>query len=170
VDDTIVTSVDVSDLDIRSMCEQMASAMVELPFIKNSTQPVKIGFLSIENRTDIVDFDSYALLSKIRQQLITYAPDKFAFLDDKSMEAVLAERDRKRSGMATSSIRQDLPGVDYFLTGYAYATRKVGDGGVMEAYYRYSFRLTAAETDEVKWEKDYEFKKYGQRGTVYQGR
>lgn len=170
VDDEPVTDVEASDVDLRAMAREMAVAIIELPFIRDSQRPVRIAFLNIENRTLTVDFDSANLMSKIRQDLIAHSQGKLAFLDQASLDAILAERDRKRAGQATSTKREDLPGVDFFLAGYAYSQRKVGSDGSLQAYHRYSFRLTDAETSEVKWEKDYEFKKHGRRGTAYQGR
>lgn len=169
IDDEPVTDVEVSDVDLRAMAKKMAAAIIELPIINDNSNPVRIAFLNIENRTLTTDFDSHNLLSKIRQDLIAHSQGKLRFLDKRAAEAVLAERDRKRAGQATSSKREDLPGVDYFLTGHAYSQRKVGEQG-LQAYHRYSFRLTDAETTEIVWEKDYEFKKVGRRGTAYQGR
>lgn len=170
VDDEPVTDIEASDVDLRAMSREMAAAILETPIIAKATGPVTIAFLNIENRTLTTDFDSYNLLSKIRQQLIEFGGGKLAFLDKEQTEqtnAVLAERDAKRAGQVTSIKRADLPGVDYFLTGYAYSMRKAGGGGKSMAYHRYSFRLTDAETGVVAWEKDYEFKKQGRRGTAY---
>jgi PBP1b-binding outer membrane lipoprotein LpoB len=170
VDDEPVTDVEASDVDLRAMAKQMASTIIELPMVRDSAKPIRVAFLNIENRTTTVDFDSANLMSKIRQDLIAHSQGKLSFIDKAAMEGILAERDAKRAGNLTSSKRADLLGADYFLTGYAYSQRKVGVDNALQAYHRYSFRLTDAETSEVKWEKDYEFKKVGRRGTVYQGR
>jgi hypothetical protein len=167
LDDERVTDLEASDVDLRAMARKMASAIIELPAIAGSPDPVYIAFHSIENRTLTADFDSYNLLSKIRQDLIEFSEGKLLFLDKKVTNAILAERDAKRSGSVTSSELENLPGLDYFLTGHAYAMRKTGPRGKMQGYHRYSFRLTDSETSVIVWEKDYEFKKYGRRGTAY---
>jgi PBP1b-binding outer membrane lipoprotein LpoB len=167
VDDEPVVDVEASDVDLRDMARKMAAAIIENPTIAKSPRPLNIAFLNIENRTLTVDFDSYNLQSKIRQTLMEYCNGKLAFLDKAQIDAILAERDAKRAGQVTSPKREDLAGVDYFLTGYAYSQRKVDEKGVMQAYHRYSFRLTDAETTIVIWEKDYEFKKEGRRGSAY---
>ncbi|NIA15460.1 MAG: hypothetical protein GWP08_15460 [Nitrospiraceae bacterium] len=167
IDDEPITDIEASDVDLRAMAMKMASAIIELPAIQKAEAPVHIAFLSIENRTLRTDFDSYNLLSKIRQHLITYSEGKLVFHDKKQKDAILAERDAKRSGSVTSKERKDLPGVDFFLTGYAYSIRKASSGGKMLGYHRYSFRLTDAETNTIVWENDYEFKKYGRRGMAY---
>jgi hypothetical protein len=158
--------VEASDVDLRAMAREMATAIIELPMIANAKEPVSIAFLSIENRTLTIDFDSYNLLSKIRQQLIANVNGKATFLDKEAMNAIYAERDAKRAGQVTTKGHKDLPGVDYFLTGYAFSMRKPGQNGKILASHRYSFRLTDAENSQVVWEKDYEFKKLGQRGTA----
>ncbi|MBU0616486.1 MAG: penicillin-binding protein activator LpoB [Planctomycetes bacterium] len=167
VSDEPVTDIEASDVDLRAMARQMAAAIIELPAVAEADGSLYIAFHNIENRTLTVDFDSYNLLSKIRQDLIEYSGGKLQFLDKKMTDAILAERDAKRSGSVTSSKRENMPGLDYFLTGYAYSMRKSGQGGKMQGYHRYSFRLTDAETSIVVWEDDYEFKKYGRRGTAY---
>ena len=167
VDDEPVTDIEASDVDLRDMAGKMASAILGLPVVTSAPGPVYIAFLNIENRTLTTDFDSENLLSKIRQHLIENSRGKLVFLDKVKIDAILAERDAKRAGSVTSTRRAELPGVDYFLTGYAYSMRKADEKGRMLGYHRYSFRLTDAETDVVTWEKDYEFKKYGRRGTAY---
>lgn len=167
IDDEPISDVEASDVDIRAMSREMTTAIIELPIIANAKEPVSIAFLSIENRTLTTDFDSYNLLSKIRQELIAHSQGKATFMDKEAMNAIYAERDAKRAGQVTTKGHKDLPGVDYFLTGYAYSMRKPGANGQILASHRYSFRLTDAETSQVVWEKDYEFKKLGQRGTAY---
>jgi len=167
IDDEPITDIEASDVDLRTMSMKMASAILEVPAIADVPEPVYIAFLNIENRTLTTDFDSYNLLSKIRLHLIKYSKGKLVFLDKKKVDAIYAERDKKRAGQVTSGKREDLPGVDYFLTGYAYSMRKVGRKGKMLGYHRYSFRLIDAEMDVVVWEDDYEFKKTGRRGTAY---
>jgi PBP1b-binding outer membrane lipoprotein LpoB len=168
IDDEPVTDIEASDVDLRAMARKMAAAIIELPAIARAEGPVNIAFINIKNRTLTTDFDSYNLLSSIRQQLIKHSNGKLAFLDKQQLDAILAERDAKRAGEVTSKKREDLPGVDYFLTGYAYSMRKGSGRKGMMGYHRYSFRLTDAETTQVVWEDDYEFKKHGRRGTAYQ--
>jgi len=167
VDDEPVTDIEAGDVDLRDMAGKMASAILGLPLVTSADRPAYIAFLNIENRTLTTDFDSENLLSKIRQHLIENSHGKLVFLDKAKIDAILAERDAKRAGSVTSARRADMPGVDYFLTGYAYSMRKADEKGRMLGYHRYAFRLTDAETDVVVWEKDYEFKKVGRRGTAY---
>jgi len=167
IDDEPITGVGIDDVDVRDMSRQMASAILELPLINAAKGPANIAFINIENRTLDPNFDSYNLLSKIRQQLLVNSQGKLVFLDRETMDSIYAERDAKRAGQETSNEQKNLPGVDYFLTGYAFVSKTVGDHGEILAAHRYSFRLTDAETGAVLWEKDYEFKKLGQRGIAF---
>ena len=167
VDDEPINDVEVSDVDIRTMSREMATAIIELPMVANAKEPIHIAFLNIENRTLTTDFDSYNLLSTIRQQLIEHSKGKLVFLEKEAIAAFLAERDAKRAGQVTTKGNKEIPGVDYFLTGYAYSMRKSGSGGKILAAHRYSFRLSDAETTALIWEDKYEVKKLGQRGTAY---
>src|SRR4051812_40599979 len=75
-DDEPISDVEVSDVDIRAMAREMATAIIELPLIENAKEPVNIAFLNMVNRTMTSDFDSYNLLSKIRQDLIAHSKGK----------------------------------------------------------------------------------------------
>lgn len=165
--DEPISDVEASDVDIRAMAVQMASVLIESHIVANAKEPITIAFLNIENRTLTTDFDSYNILSKIRQHLLENSKGKLVFLDREKTDAILAERDAKRAGNLTTKGHKDLFGADYFMTGYAYSMRKPGDSGEMLAYHRYEFRLTDTETSAVVWQWDYEFKKHGRRGTAY---
>jgi len=166
-DDEPVKDIEASDVDLRAMAREMATAIIELDVVARHQGPVVIAFPTISNRTLTVDFDSANIQSMIRKQLIEHSQGKLQFLDMELSNLVLAERDRKRTGQATSTKQVDMPGADMFLKGEASTSRKVDKDGMMSAAHRYSFHLTDAETGTIIWEKDYEFKKYGQRGMVY---
>lgn len=169
VDEEPVKTLGASDVDLRAMAREMAIALIELPVIKDTEGRVNLGFPTIANRTEFVDFDSATIQSMIRKGLIEHSGGKLAFLDREASDLILAERDGKRAGQRTSRSREDLPGADYFLVGQAFS-KSVADGKQMSSYHRYSFRLTDAETGVILWEDEYEFKKYGRPGTIDRGR
>ena len=167
--DEPVKDVEASDVDLRAMAREMATAIIELPSIRDTEGTVNLAFPTITNRTTTIDFDSATIQSMIRKDLIAHSRGKLVFLDREVSDLILAERDAKRAGQRTTRDKKDLPGADFFLIGYAYSQRKA-DGTQMAAYHRYSFRLTDAESGVIIWEDDYEFKKYGRPGISYQGR
>ena len=166
IDDEPLSTLELSDVDLRAMVSKMAIAIIEIPEIRDSDDSVNISFLNIENRTDSPDFNSYLILSKIRKLLIQYSKRKLRFIDNRSKDPIYAERDYKRSGNVTSKDYQDMIGADFFLTGHAYSNRIIKNS-VHVVYHRYSFRLTNAETKEVIWEDEYEVKKAGKRAIIY---
>ena len=162
VDDEVIKTTNTTEVDLRSMCEKMARSLVDLPQIAQAKNPPTIAFLEMQNRT-LQDVDSYNLLSSIRKKLIQYGGGKFVFLDREAVEELKKERRMKRTGQVTSSGEDNLRGVDFFLSGRAYSKeRRYKD--LREVYYRYSFRLTNAETSGIVWEDDYEFKKAAKEG------
>lgn len=167
IGDEPITDVEVNDVDIRAMAVQMASKLIESDIVANAKEPITIAFLEMVNRTETVDFDSYNIMSKIRQHLLDNSKGKLVFLDREKTDAILAERDAKRAGQLTTKGYKDRFGADYFLTGYAYSQRKAGSNGELVASHRYEFHLTDTETSAVVWQWDYEFKKAGKRGIDY---
>jgi hypothetical protein len=149
------------------MTREMAAALIELEPIARHQGAVVLAFPTVTNRTHDVDFDSSNIQSMIRERLIAYSHGKIQFLDSELSNLVYAQRDACRAGTMACGKRADLPGANYFLQGHASSQRKMDTNGVMSAYHRYAFRLTDAETGVVVWERDYEFKKSGQRGIGY---
>lgn len=165
VDTEVIKTPEATEVDLRSIAQKMARSLIELPQIAKAETPPKIAFLSMRNRT-LQDLDSYNLLSSIRKLLMQYGQGRFVFLNREVVDKLRQERRLKREGKVASSALKDLYGVDFFLSGVAYS--QVRDSGKLrEAYYRYSFQLTEAETSAIVWEDDYEFKKVGERGTSH---
>lgn len=165
VDDEIVTTTRFTEVDIRSMCEEMARSLIDLPQVAQAGSPPTIAFLEIRNRT-LQELDSDNLLGSIRQKLLEFGKGKFLFLNRDAVQAIKKERQLKNRGDVTSSERKGLYGADFFLSGLAYSEERRGDGK-REVYYRFSFQLTDAETSAIVWEKDYEFKKAASLGTAF---
>lgn len=165
VDDEVVKTTRVTEVDLRSMCEKMARSMIELPQIAQAASAPTIAFVEMKNRTTHA-FDSYNMLSSIRRKLLKYGMGKFVFLDREIVEKLKRERRLKRKGEVTSSSQSDLYGADFFLTGRAFSEER-RNRGMREVYYRFSFRLTDAETGAIIWEDDHEFKKAAKVGTAY---
>ncbi len=166
-DDEPIKDIEASNVDLSSMSREMAAALIEVDVIAQHPGAVVIAFPKITNRTHDVDFDSAHIQSMIREQLTTYSHGKIQFIDSELSNLVYAQRDACRAGTMACGKRADMPGATYFLKGHASSRHQIDPNGVKLAYHRYAFRLTDAETGIVVWEKDYEFKKVGQRGIVY---
>ncbi|MBU1862837.1 MAG: penicillin-binding protein activator LpoB [Candidatus Omnitrophica bacterium] len=162
VDSSYISDVTTDSQDLRSICQTMARSIINLYQIANAVSPPRIAFLEMVNRTT-EDIDSYNLLDSIRTQLVKNSGGRVIFIDRERINAIMREREMKRSGTVGSSAPKVLSGVDYFLTGRAYSDMKAFKG-MREAYYRFSFRLTDAESGDIIWEDEYEFKKAGRLG------
>ncbi|MBN1492600.1 MAG: hypothetical protein JW938_00485 [Candidatus Omnitrophica bacterium] len=162
VDSALIADVTTDSQDLRAICQTMARSIINLPQVANAVSPPRVAFLEMVNRTT-EDIDSYNLLDSIRTQLVKNANGRVIFVDRERIDSILKEREMKRAGTVGSSGPQVLSGVDFFLTGRAYSEMKAYQGA-RQAYYRFSFRLTDAETGDIIWEDEYEFKKAGRLG------
>ena len=150
--------------DFRSVCEKMARSLVTVPQIAHAATPPTVALLEVRNQTnELINRDLF--LDRIRTQLIQYSGGKLVFIDRHIIEAVLAERQLKKSGDVGTS-RDGLHvllGADYFLTGEIMSIERRA-GKHRATYTRYSFRLTDADSSAIIWEDDYEMKKVGRAG------
>ena len=160
LDQDAVLDTDLSSTDLRTASQKMARSLVAYKGIAALTRPAVIGFVKMENRTTEDDFDSYNLLSKIRQLILEYSNAKLRFIDRETIARAMKERQWSDLGQAETRELGEKLGIDYFLTGRAFslANRR---GGEREVYYRLSFRMVDAHSSEIVWEDDYEVKKYG---------
>lgn len=164
-DDEVIIDTYVSSADLRSMSQRMARSLIQVKQVAQAVNPPRIAFLELANRTED-EIDSYNLLSQIRTLLIKHSQGRVIFLDRERIDAINRERDLKRRGSVGSSGEKILSGVDFFLTGRAYSLTKRFEGAT-STYYRFSFRLTDAESGDIIWEDEYEFKKAGRTSIMY---
>jgi len=160
LDQDVVLDTDLSSADLRTASQKMARSLVAFKGIASLTRPAVIGFVSMENRTTEDDFDSYNLLSKIRQLILQFSDAKLRFADRELIARAMKDNHWTELGKTESQQLGTLLGIDYFLTGRAYSLAN-RSGGEREVYYRLSFRLVDAQTSDIVWEDDYEMKKYG---------
>ena len=151
----------MSSMDFLTMTQQMATAISSLQGLAPENEIPRVAFLAISNRSsDLID--TVALQEKIRTLLLKHGGGKFRFLDRVAVDAILAEREGKRAGELSSTHSGQMAGADYFLSGsISSITQSVKQR--QSVYMRFSFRLVDAETSELVWEDEYEFKKVGGR-------
>jgi uncharacterized protein (TIGR02722 family) len=142
--------------DYRTVSDQMARSLVQLPMFQRAKTPPTIAFLEVENRTNRF-IDTVAFQEKIRSNLLKNSLGRFYFLDRSSIDKLLEERKRKEKGLVSASAKSShaILGADYFLTGSIHSINRV-QGTAKTEYTRYSFRLTDADTSLIVWEDDYE--------------
>ncbi len=156
----------IESTDIRTVSRKMAASILEVPQIMNAQGSPKIALLPVKNSTRfIINKDIFT--KKIRIELNQNAMGKVTFLARDRIEDILKERQSKRDGLVGASKQEDLKGVDFYLTGELMGLSKAIKGDRSD-YISMSFQLIDAETSEVIWENEYEVKRVGSAGVVYQ--
>ena len=103
----------LSSQDFRSVCEQMARSIVQLPQVQQASTPPKMVVAEVQNETDdpLIRADNFT--HKIRTRLIEGAAGKIVFIDrDERMTEQVKQENRDEedsyfealSRMKTSSI------------------------------------------------------------------
>jgi hypothetical protein len=152
--------------DIRTVSRKMAESILNVPQIMNAQGSPIIALLPVKNSTRfIINKDIFT--KKIRIQLNQNAQGKMTFLARDRIDDILKERQSKRDGLVGSSKTADLKGVDFYLTGELMGLSKANQGDRSD-YISMSFQLIDAETSEIIWENEYEVKRVGESGVVYQ--
>jgi len=152
--------------DFRTVSQRLSRSLITLPQIQRATNPPKIAFVSVDNRSNEY-IDGQMFLNKMRTELMKHTSGKIVFLDRKILENIKKEADLQRRGEITSSPLQDtIYGADFFLTGSIESISNVS-GRLSTQYMRFSFRLTESKSSAIIWEDDYEIKKASKRGIVY---
>lgn len=152
--------------DIRTVSRKMAESILNVPQIMNAQGSPIIALLPVKNSTRfIINKDIFT--KKIRIQLNQNAQGKMTFLARDRIDDILKERQSKRDGLVGSSKSADLKGVDFYLTGELMGLSKANQGDRSD-YISMSFQLIDTETSEIIWESEYEVKRVGTSGVVYQ--
>jgi hypothetical protein len=83
------------------------------------------------------------------------------------VDEVLKEREGKRTGVYAPTEQKALLGAHYLLTGRITSLSKRADGDRAD-YFVLAFKLVDAEDSHLAWTNNYEFKKVGDAGVIYQ--
>lgn len=152
--------------DIRTIAERMSREILGIRWPETGEAP-RIAVLPVANQTRF-RVDPKILQNKLTKELVNHAAGRVAFLARDSEAAVMAEREKKRAGMYDhGETSPAMAGADYLLKGEMRAVSKGAREGVSD-YIVYSFQLIDAETGTIMWMGDYETKKAGDVGVVYQ--
>jgi uncharacterized protein (TIGR02722 family) len=151
VSDAQATSVQ----DYRTVADQMARSLIQLPLIHKAESPPTIAFIEVKNRTNKI-IDTEGFQEKIRTLLIKNCGGKIYFLDRAAVKEILEERKMEQVGIVTTGkSASKMYGADYFLAGSIHSINRI-QGTQKTEYTRYSFRLTDADTSLIIWEDEYE--------------
>lgn len=152
--------------DVRAIAERMAREITALRWPRQGEVP-RIAVLPVENQTRF-RIDPKLLQNKLVKDLVSFGQGKISFLARDNERAVMEERAKKRAGVYDSgNSSKAMAGADYLLKGEMRALSKSSREGVSD-YIHYSFTLLDAETTVILWVGDYETKKVGSVGVIYQ--
>jgi PBP1b-binding outer membrane lipoprotein LpoB len=152
--------------DVRAMAERMAREIVSISWPTPGVVP-RISVLPLDNQTRF-RIDPKLLQNKLTKDLVNFANGRVIFLARDSEMAVMSERTKKRAGIyEQGKSAKAMAGADYFLKGEMRSLSKASREGVSD-YLLYSFSLIDAETGGILWMGDYETKKQGSTGVIYQ--
>jgi TolB-like protein len=155
-----------SSADVRNVAEKIARGIVGIEWPHGGAKP-RIAVLPIRNETRF-RVDPKLLQNKLVKELVNFSAGKIAFLARDSEQAVMLERGKKRAGIYDSGKKTaSLAGADYLLKGEMRALSKASREGVSD-YIVYSFELIDAEDSSILWAGEFETKKQGQVGIIYQ--
>jgi len=152
--------------DIRTVAERMSREIAAIRWPREGDLP-HIAVLPIINQTRF-RIDPKLLQNKLVKDLVNFARGQVLFLARDSEDDVMAEREKKRAGYYDSgSQTKAMYGADYLLKGEMRALSKSSRKGVSD-YILYTFQLIDAESSAILWAGDFETKKVGSVGVIYQ--
>jgi hypothetical protein len=121
---------------------------------------------SIKNES-VQPFNTGMLHDRMIDHLVRKCGARVRFLARDAVDEVLKEREGKRTGVYAPTEQKALLGAHYLLTGRITSLSKRADGDRAD-YFVLAFKLVDAEDSHLAWTNNYEFKKVGDAGVIYQ--
>lgn len=143
-----------------------AAGQLAPELLKSRQNDLVVAPATIKNES-IQHFNTAMLSDRMIDRLVHDCGDRVRFLAREHIDEVLKERDAKRSGVYSGTEQKALLGAHYLLTGRITSLSKRA-GGDRADYFLLSFRLVDAEDSHIVWSNQYEFKKVGDAGVIYQ--
>lgn len=152
--------------DVRTIAQRISRSLVGINW-PNKGEPPRIAVLPLDNQSRF-RVDPVLIQNKLIKELVNLSAGRIEFLARDSESAVLEERAKKRGGLYDSGNATDaMAGADYLLRGEMRSLTKA-TGSETSDYIVYSFKLVNAETGAILWMDDFETKKAGDTGVIYQ--
>ncbi|HTL51983.1 MAG TPA: hypothetical protein VL860_05325 [Planctomycetota bacterium] len=164
--DDAVEGTGIGSHDIHVCADQWTGKILKLVYQKQWEEAPTVIMFPAENRTT-QQIDSQIITTKLQNELLNSADGKLRFIVRDNLDEVMAERDRKRQGVVSSGSKKALKGYDYYIK-LKLMSSTARRGADESNYVLMSCQLIDAESTELIWSGEYEFKKVGQRGVQYQ--
>ena len=121
---------------------------------------------TIKNES-VQPFNTGMLTDRMIDTLVRKCGARVRFLAREHIDEVLKEREGKRTGVYAPTEQKAVLGAHYLMTGRITSLSKRADGDRAD-YFVLSYRLVDAESSQIIWTNQYEFKKVGDAGVIYQ--
>jgi len=152
--------------DVRTIAQRISRSLVGINWPEKGAVP-QIAVLPLDNQSRF-RIDPVLIQNKLVKELVNISAGRLSFLARDSEQAVLEERAKKRGGLYDAgNTTEAMAGADYLLRGEMRSLSKAADNQTSD-YIVYSFKLVNAETGAILWMDDFETKKAGETGVIYQ--
>lgn len=157
--DSEVEGLGINSTDIIAASNKWVPKIVETVWENDWAEAPFVAMLPVDNRST-QQFDGKLVTNKIRTQLLNSSKGKLRFVSRDNMDAILAERERKREGVVSSSAKKAIKGINYYIT-LSISSNTQRSGADASNYMLLTAEMTDMETGEIVWTDDYDFKKVG---------
>jgi curli biogenesis system outer membrane secretion channel CsgG len=155
----------IDSADVIASTDRATSELVPV-LLQSQQNDLVVAPATIKNET-VQPFNTAMLTDRMIDHLVRGCGARVKFLAREHIDEVLKERDAKRQGVYSATEQKALLGAHYLLTGRITSLSKRADGDRAD-YFVLAFRLVDAEDSHLVWTQNYEFKKVGDAGVIYQ--
>jgi PBP1b-binding outer membrane lipoprotein LpoB len=155
----------IDSADVIAVTDRAAADLSKV-LLQSPKNDLVLVMSTIKNES-LQPMNTALLTDRLRDKLVHETAPRVKSVAREFMDEVLAEREGKREGVLTERERKALLGADYLLTGRINSLSKRYEGDRAD-YFQLGFTLLDAEDATIVWSNQYEFKKVGDAGVIYQ--
>lgn len=155
----------IDSADVIAATDKASSELADA-LLQAKENNIIVAPASIKNES-VQPFNTGMLHDRMMDTLVRKCGARVTFLAREHVDEVLKEREGKRSGVYSPTEQKAVLGAHYLITGRITSLSKRADGDRAD-YFVLAFRLVDAEDSHIAWTNNYEFKKTGDAGVIYQ--
>ncbi len=154
----------IDSADVIAATDQAVAELSDV-LLKMEQNGIKIAAATIKNES-AQPFNTALLSDRMINGLVRNTAPRVGFLAREQIDEIVREREAQEAGVYTSTKKLSLLGADYLLTGRILSLSKRYEGDRAD-YFVLGFRLVSLDST-ILWTQQYEFKKVGDSGVIYQ--
>ena len=155
----------IDSADVIAATDKASSELADA-LLQAKENNIIVAPASIKNES-VQPFNTGILHDRMMDTLVRKCGARVTFLAREHVDEVLKEREGKRAGVYSPTEQKAVLGAHYLITGRITSLSKRADGDRAD-YFVLAFRLVDAEDSHIAWTNNYEFKKTGDSGVIYQ--